>query len=148
MKTDRLANMTLPMLGGLQDYTLLGLRWLTGAFLIHEVWDNIVSAERMQEFIGFMTQFGFRSPEFWAPFSVWAQFLCGVLLILGLFTRWAGIVIVINFVVAVVMVHWAEDFRGWWPAIVLVFLGAHFAAAGSGRFGLDHVIASRAGKSA
>ena len=135
--------LTLPGLSPFRELTLLGLRWLTGAFLIHEVWDNIVSAERMQEFVEFMTHFGFRSPEFWAPFSVWAQFICSVLLILGLFTRAAGIVIAINFIVAVVMVHWAEDFRGWWPAIVLVFLGLHFAAAGSGRFGLDTWIEGR-----
>jgi putative oxidoreductase len=72
-----------------------------------------------------------------APLSVYIQLACGVSLILGLLTRWAGLLLVANFVVAVVMVHRNEDFRGWWPAIVLVFLGAHFATAGSGRFGLD-----------
>ena len=36
------------------------------------------------------------------------------------------------------MVHFAEPFRGWWPAMVLVFLGLHFAAMGSGRLGLDN----------
>ena len=48
-----------------------------------------------------------------------------------------------NFVVAVAMVHFAEPFRGWWPAIVLVFLGLHFAAAGSGKFGLDALFGGR-----
>lgn len=131
------ARMTLPGLARYQDWTLLGLRLLTGAFLIVGVLDNIASAERMQEFIGFMTQNGFSNPEFWAPFSVWAQFVCGVLLVLGLFTRAAGMVIAINFVVAVIMVFVGLPFRDWWPAIVLVFLGLHFAAAGAGRFGLD-----------
>ena len=36
-----------------------------------------------------------------------------------------------------VMVHRADDFRAMWPALVLVFLGLHFAAAGSGKLGLD-----------
>ena len=49
----------------------------------------------------------------------------------------AGLLIALNFAVAVVMVHWSEPFRGWWPALILVFLGLHLAAAGSGRFGLD-----------
>jgi hypothetical protein len=35
------------------------------------------------------------------------------------------------------MVHWAEGFRGWWPAIVLVALGFLFAAIGAGRYALD-----------
>lgn len=129
------------------DHTLLALRLLTGAFLVHEVWDNIVSAERMQEFADFLTQFGFPMPEVMAPLSVWVQFACGLALILGLLTRWAGALLFVNFTVAVIMVHWAEPFRGWWPAIVLVFLGAHFAAAGSGRFGFDAWFAARAGRS-
>lgn len=125
------------------DLTLLLLRVITGAFLVHETWDNVSSAARMREFVGFLDQFGFTSPELLAPLSVAVQFGAGVLLILGLFTRWAGLAVAANFVVAVVMVHWAEDFRGWWPALVLVFIGLHIAATGSGRFGLDWFIERR-----
>ena len=132
--------LTLTSLAGMHDATLLALRLLTGSFLVHEVWDNIVGATRMLEFVQFLAQFGFPAPHFLAPLSVWVQFVCGVALLLGLLTRWAGLLLVATFVVAVVMVHWAEPFRGWWPAIILVFLGAHFAAVGSGRFGLDRVI--------
>ena len=125
------------------DATLLMLRVLTGAFLIHGTWDNVTSAERMEEFVTFLDQFGFAAPALMAPLSVWAQFICGVLLVLGLLTRWAGLVIAFNFLVAVVMVHWTEDFRGWWPAIVLVGLGLHFAASGAGRFSVDALLLKR-----
>ncbi|WFL76059.1 DoxX family protein [Altererythrobacter arenosus] len=128
---------------GAQDLTLAALRVLTGSFLIYGTWDNIVSPARMQEFVDFLTAFGFPEPQLLAPLSVWVQFISGVLLVLGLFTRWAGVLVFANFVVAVVMVHWAEDFRGWWPAIVLVFLGAHFAAAGAGPFGMDRFLPNR-----
>jgi len=130
-------NLMLTSLARFSDLTLLVLRALTGAFLVHETWDNVSSAARMAEFVTFLDQFGFPAPALMAPLSVAVQFGCGILLLLGLFTRAAGLLIAANFVVAVVMVHWAEPFRGWWPAIVLVFLGLHFAAAGSGRFGLD-----------
>lgn len=123
-----------------EDATLLVLRALTGSFLVYGTWDNITSAERMDEFAEFLAQFGFASPELLAPLSVWAQFACGLLLILGLLTRWAGIVVCFNFVIAVVMVHWTEDFRGWWPAIVLVALGLHFAARGGGRLAVDALL--------
>ena len=55
--------------------------------------------------------------------------------------RWLAptLVVAVALTVAVLMVHFAEPFRGWWPAIVLVALGLHFAAAGSGKFGLDAV---------
>ena len=122
------------------DITLLLLRLVTGALLVHETWDNITRAARMREFAGFLGQFGFPLPHLLAPLSVAAQFGAGVLLILGLATRAAGVLIAANFAVAVTMVHSAEPFRGWWPALILVVLGLHFAAAGSGRFGLDRLV--------
>ena len=127
------------------DFTLLLLRLVTGAFLVHETWDNITSAARMREFAGFLGQFGFSLPHLLAPLSVAVQFAAGVLLILGLATRAAGMLIAANFAVAVTMVHWAEPFRGWWPALILVFLGLHFAAAGSGKLGADRLLGNRKG---
>lgn len=125
------------------DLTLLMLRAVTGAFLVHETWDNVTSAARMKEFAGFLGQFGFPLPHLMAPLSVAVQFGAGVLLILGLATRAAGLLVAANFAIAVLMVHYAEPFRGWWPALVLVFLGLHFAASGSGRFGLDRLFGNR-----
>ena len=136
-------NLFLPSLARWSDLTLLGLRALTGAFLMHETWDNVSSRARMGEFVEFLGQFGFPVPWLMAPLSVAVQFGCGALLILGLLTRVAGLLIAANFVVAIAMVHFAEPFRGWWPALVLVFLGLHFAAAGSGTFGLDALIWKR-----
>ena len=125
------------------DLTLFALRAITGAFLVHETWDNVSSAARMGEFVQFLDQFGFPAPALMAPLSVAVQFGCGILLILGLFTRISGLLIAANFVVAVLMVHFNEPFRGWWPALILVFLGLHFATVGSGRFGLDAMFGSK-----
>ena len=124
-----------------RDFSQLGLRLLTGGFLMHETLDNIVSSARMEEFVAFMTQFGFPAPNLLAPLGVWVQFVSGAMLALGLLTRWAGLAIAATFVVAVTMVHWAEPFRGWWPAIVLVFIGLHFATHGAGRFSIDQRLA-------
>jgi putative oxidoreductase len=97
----------------------------------------------MNEFVAFMTHFGFPQAQLLAPISVAVQFGCGLLLVLGLFTRTAGAIIAGHFVVALVMVHWAEPFRGWWPALVLVFIGAHFATHGAGRYSLEAWRAAR-----
>jgi len=136
-------NLLLPSLARWSDLTLLGLRALTGAFLMHETWDNVSSRARMGEFVEFLDQFGFPVPWLMAPLSVAVQFACGALLIAGLLTRVAGLLVAANFVVAVAMVHFNQPFRDWWPAIVLVFLGLHFAAAGSGKFGLDALFGGR-----
>jgi putative oxidoreductase len=119
------------------DASLLALRLLTGSFLMWETQDNILEAERMAEFASFLRFHGFPWPEGMAVLSVYAQFICGALFIIGLLTRWAGWVMAFNFVVAIIMVHWGQDYRGWWPAIVLVFLSLHFAVQGPGRWSLD-----------
>jgi len=134
----------LPILERLSDLAVLALRVLTGAFLIYGVIDNVMSAERMEEFVQFMAANGFAMPELMAPLSVYAQLVFGLLFVLGLFTRWAGLGIAFNFIVGVVMVHWAQDFRGWWPAIVLVFIGFQYAALGGGRYSLDRMFSPRA----
>ncbi len=123
------------------DLGLLLLRWVTGAFLIWQSHDNIFSAARMDEFERFLAQFNFILPELMAPLCVWAQFLCGIAFILGLLTRWAGLITTFVFLVAVWMVHWPQDFPGWWPALILVFLGFLFATLGPGRYALDAAIA-------
>jgi putative oxidoreductase len=131
-------------LASLGDLGLLLLRWVTGAFLIYQSHDNIVSGARMDEFVKFLVQFGFWAPELMAPLSVWWQFLAGIGFILGLFTRWLGLITALNFSVALWMVHWPQDLAGWWPALILVFLGLLFGTMGAGRFAVDARIA-RAG---
>lgn len=132
--------MTLPRLAAGTDLALLLLRLVTGAFLIHGVWDNIESAERMEEFVRFLRRFKFALPELMAPLSVWTQFAAGLGFVLGLATRWAGLLCIANFVVACLMVHFAQDFRGWWPALALVLIGAVLATAGAGRWSVDGLL--------
>ena len=126
------------------DLGLLLLRCVTGAFLVYQSHDNVFSAARMDEFVKFLTQFGFLAPELMAPLSVYAQFGAGIAFIVGLFTRWAGLITAFNFTVAVYMVHWHDPVPGIWPAAILIFLGLYFGLRGSGRYGLDPLLEGRA----
>lgn len=122
------------------DFGLLLLRCVTGAFLIYQSHDNVFSAERMGEFVKFLAHFNFVYPELMAPLTVYAQFAAGIAFILGLLTRWFGLITCFNFIVAVWMVHWNDPVPGIWPAAVLVFLGLYFGLRGSGRYGLDALL--------
>jgi len=122
------------------DLGLLLLRVVTGAFLVYQSHDNVFSAARMEEFVKFLTHFGFVMPQLMAPLSVYAQFAAGIGFILGLFTRWLGLITAFNFVVAVWMVHWSDPVPGIWPAAILIFLGLYFGLRGSGRYGLDPLL--------
>ena len=134
----------LPRLRRHEDLGLLLLRAVTGAFLVYQSHDNVLSAARMVEFEKFLAHFHFVYPELMAPLSVYAQFAAGIAFILGLVTRWAGLLMAFNFVVAVWMVHWNDPVPGIWPAAILIFLGLYFAVRGSGRYGLDAALEGRA----
>ena len=133
----------LPGNARLADLGLLLLRCATGAFLVYQSQDNVFSAARMDEFEQFLARFGFVYPELMAPLSVYAQFTAGIAFILGLFTRWAGLITAFNFTVAVYMVHWNDPVPGIWPAAILIFLGLYFGLRGSGRYGLDALLEGR-----
>lgn len=142
LRGQRSVNKTLllPALGRHADVGLLILRVGIGAFLIHGVWDNIVSAERMREFVAFLAKFQFPAPEFMARLSVWAQFLIGLGFIAGFLTRWAGILCAINFAVAIWMVDRFAGVRGAFPALCLLLIGLYLALRGSGRYGVDALL--------
>jgi putative oxidoreductase len=123
-----------------RDAAALVLRVATGAFIVDGVWDNIVSSERMTEFVKFMGSAQFPMPDFWAPFSVYTQFIAGLLIILGLFTRWGGLVLVATFLVGLIMVHWQQSLREMWPALALVVIGATLVTQGGGRWSLDTLL--------
>ncbi|HTU65877.1 MAG TPA: DoxX family protein [Steroidobacteraceae bacterium] len=119
------------------DFALLLLRLVVGLFLIFGVWDNVTSPERMREFEAFLAQHHFAAPTLLAPVSVYAQLLVGIAFVLGLFTRWAGILCMINFIVAIVMVDHSGGMRGIFPSLVLVMIGLYLATHGAGRFSVD-----------
>ena len=119
------------------DLALLLARLVTGAFLIHEVWDNIADRARMREFAGFLAVHRFPAPTLLAPATVYAQLAMGLLLIAGGFVRATGAALAAMFAVAVVMVHRAQSPREIWPAAALVLIGALLAAIGGGRYALD-----------
>jgi putative oxidoreductase len=101
------------------------------------VWDNISSAARMQEFADFLGKHDFASPRLLAPVSVYLQLVIGIAFVMGVFTRWAGLLCAIHFVVAIVMVDHAGGMRGIFPSGCLVVIGLYLATHGAGRFSID-----------
>ena len=125
-------------LNALQPAAMLALRLYVGGFLIQGVWDNITCAARMAEFEVFLAGLDCPLPAVAAPVSVWAQFAIGVALIPGVLTRWAGLLLSLNFMVAVALL-WGggADARGLFPPAVLISVGLILATYGAGRWSLD-----------
>lgn len=126
-----------------EDFGLLLLRVATGAFLLYQCHDNVLSSARMAEFEGFMAHFGFWRPELLAPFAIFWQVAAGIGFILGLFVRPLGLITAIQFIVAVWMVHLGDPANIIWSAASLIFIGFYLGLRGSGRYGLDALLEGR-----
>lgn len=136
--------LVLDRLRGFSDATFLVLCVLVGSFLIWGTWDNIASAERMQEFVQFLTLLKCPLPELAAPVSVYAQFVCGALILTGLLTRWAGLVMTFNFIVAVALLTLGggeTDFRALFPPLIMIAVPLVLATHGAGRYAIDAMLA-------
>lgn len=124
----------------LRPVAWLALRLYLGWFLIVGVWDNVISPERMAEFETFLRGLKCPSPEIAAPVSVYAQLAIGVLLIPGLFTRLAGILLAVNFAIAVALFLGAGlGEREIYDPAILVFVSALLATHGAGSLSLDRL---------
>ena len=119
------------------DFALLLMRVFVGLFLIWGVWDNVTDPARMREFVEFLRKFNFPRPGILAPVSVYTQLFIGVAFVLGLLTRWAGLLCIINFAVAIAMVDRFGGMRGIFPSGCLIAIGLYLATHGAGRFSVD-----------
>lgn len=142
-----LGRLQLRFLRPLAPAAMLALRLYLGWFLIVGVWDNIASAERMAEFEAFLRTLKCPSPALAAPVSVWVQFIIGIVLIPGLFTRIAGLLLAVNFIVAVILLAGSgASERDLFPPGILVFVGFILATQGAGAWSIDRWLAIKSAK--
>lgn len=89
------------------DLGLLILRLIMGAAIITHGWPKFQKV--IQGDFQFADPVGL-GPEISLVLSAFAEFICGLLIILGLATRWASLALIINMSVAFFIVHSADDF--------------------------------------
>ena len=86
------------------------------------------------------TEFGFPSPIPSAVASVYFQFLAAIAIILGFKIRPFCALMVFNFLIAIVFVHFASEgtIEGMTPALAIGFSCLTFVFTGAGKFSLDY----------
>jgi putative oxidoreductase len=135
----------------LERHSALGVplfRLFLGATLVYGTQDNVFHRERMLEFRDFLAQNGFPAPLFNAHLSAYAQFVCGLLIIAGAATRPAALVMVVNFVVALWMVHAGQPFNANIAPLAMLFGATMLALHGPGAYSVDAVMARRRSEAA
>ena len=121
-----------------REYGALFIRLAVGARLVYGTADNVFSRARMIEFEHFLALHGTPFPSVGAHVSVYAQFICGVLFVIGLWTRPAGALMAVNFVSALAIAHRSTGFLETWPALMMLAAGLFFLFNGAGRPSIDH----------
>jgi putative oxidoreductase len=116
------------------DLAILVLRLFVGVRLIYGVQDNILHWSHMKAFELFLQQHKFPLPLFSAILSVYAQAIAGIFFIAGWQVRLAAVMMMVNFVVALVMVHRGQSFEQMTPVLFMLVSAIVLFFAGAGRF--------------
>jgi putative oxidoreductase len=124
------------------DLALLILRVTFGAFMIiNHGWGKLMKffADAPLKFgdplgVGVTTSLSL---------AVFAEVFCAALLVIGLFTRWATIPLIITMAVAAFVVHAGDSFKEIEKALLFLLAYVSILLAGPGTYSLDSVIEQR-----
>ena len=129
-------------------YGIAVVRIMVGIVLFLAGWSKLMGPG-VAGITGFFTNVGIPMAPVMAPLVIGVEVIGGLLLIAGLFTRFLGPILMVQFLVAGLLVTLPSQ-QGWNAArldFLLVAAGAMFLMAGAGAFSVDAWLASRAGSS-
>ncbi len=117
-------------------------RLSVGLVFVTAGWGKLQNLDKVIEFF---RSLGIPAPELQAPFVAATELSCGLLLVLGLGTRFAAVPLVVTMLVAIRTALWSElegaiDLFGREEYLFIVLL-AWLAIAGAGAVSLDAILA-------
>ena len=118
---------------------ILLLRIFIGGRLLYGVIDNVLSWERMIEFSEFLQAYHFPFPVISAIISVYVQFIGAIFVLIGFKTRVSSALLTINFLIALVAVHFRanDTIEGMTPALATWFGCLTLLFTGAGKLSLE-----------
>ena len=116
-----------------KDLGVFLLRLFVGLRLVYGVADNVLSWEHMKAYESFLAANHFPFPLVSAVVSVYAQLICGLRILVGFQIRFAALLMIFNFLVALVMVHRHDTIEGMTPALAMLFCSVLFLFYGAGK---------------
>jgi putative oxidoreductase len=120
-----------------REYAALFIRLIIGSFIVWGVQDNVFSYAQMEEFAHFLGARGAPFPLFAAFLSAYTQFVCGICILVGACVRLISIPFIVNFIAAIIIAHRGDNFRGVFPALLMIFVGLFFLFHGAGKPSFD-----------
>jgi len=115
------------------------LRLSFGFQLIYFSQANIFHFERMQEFERYLTKLHFPMPLIMAFLAAYAEFIGGILMVLGWQTRWVAAVLAFNFTIAFVFAHAviSDTYANTYPSMHLLAMSIFLLVNGPGKPSVD-----------
>jgi len=126
-----------------RDYAGIFIRLIIGWRLIAGVWSYVSQSKPITEVVDYFTMLHLPAPLFGAYLSVYAQFMCGILFIIGLWIRPAAIVMIINFAVAIIAAHLHDGIEKSFAAWIMLAASFFFLFNGAGKISLDEAFQRR-----
>lgn len=125
--------------GDLKDFSLLLLRITFGGlmFINHGLgkFNKLMAGGEIK----FATVFGM-GPELSLGLAVFAEVLCALMVVIGLFTRMAVVPLIITMLVAIFVIHFDDPFKKMEMAIIYLVPYLVLFFMGSGRYSVDEAI--------
>ncbi|MEJ7683005.1 MAG: DoxX family protein [Segetibacter sp.] len=121
-----------------RNYGVDFLRFVVAWRLIAGVWPCAIQLKPISEVSAFFAQLQLPLPVVSSYLSLYAQFICGLLLIIGLWIRPAAIVMIINFIVAIIAAHLNDGIEKSSAAWVILAASILFLFNGAGKLSIDN----------
>ena len=131
---------SLQSLSRFRDFGVLVLRLAFGFQLVKVSWQNaLMPTQKLPEFVNYLTTLGFPFPTVGAYVSAYTEFIGGILLVLGLWTRPTAILLIVNFTVAFFLAHLAvnDTYQNTFPSANLIAVNVFLLFNGAGNYSVD-----------
>jgi putative oxidoreductase len=119
---------------------LLFLRLAFGYHLIQYAAPMVFSAADRGEFVEMLSGKGVPWPGFLGLFAIGAEFFGALAFLLGALIRPASALLLINFAVALALVHWNKTYLESFEAIQMFLVSATLLFTGAGALSLDALL--------
>jgi putative oxidoreductase len=131
--------MFLTSLSRYRDWGVLILRLAFGFQLVRVSYENaLFPTKNIPGFVDYLISLGFPFPTVGAYLAAYTEFIGGILLILGLWTRYASVALIINFMMAFVFAHLAinDTYQNTFPSANLLAVSIFLLLNGPGRYSI------------
>jgi putative oxidoreductase len=118
-------------------YGVIFLRLVIGWKLIAGAGNYVFHLKSISNVEDYFSTLHLPAPLLSAYLSVYAQFICAVLLIIGLWFRPAAIVMIINFTLAIIAAHLNDGIEKSFAAWVILAASSFFLFNGAGKVSIE-----------